>query len=148
MGHHQRIFKSDTQQKVVAQVNLRQKSVALVVDGKEEEQFFVATCFAIFHSSEKWLINSGCTNHITFDRDLFKELDTSIVSQVNIGNEEYNAVEGKCTAAIESILCTKLIKYVLFVPNISQILLSVFQLIQKGFKVIFETNHCLIKYVN
>ena len=129
----------------MTQVNLQQKNVAQVADEEQEEQLFVASCFAIYHSSEKWLIDSGCTNHMTFDRDLFKELDTSIASKVKIGNGEYIAVKGKGTVAIESISGTKLIKDVLFVPNISQNLLSVGQLIQKGFKVIFETNQCLIK---
>ena len=84
---------------------------------------------------------------MTFDRDLFKELDNSVVSKVKIGNGEYIAVNGKGTIAIESISGTKLIKNVLFVPNINQNLLSVGQLIHKGFKVIFETNQCLIKDV-
>ena len=82
---------------------------------------------------------------MTFDRDLFKELDASIVSKVKIGNGEYTAVKGKGIVAIESISGTKLIRDVLFVPNISQNLLSVSQLIRRGFKVIFETNQCLIK---
>ena len=41
---------------------------------------------------------------MTFDRDLFKELDTSVVSKVNIGNREYIVVKGKDIVAIESIL--------------------------------------------
>ena len=86
----------------------------------------------------------ACTNQMTFDRDLFKELDKSVASQMNIGNGEYITVKGKGRIAIESTLGTKLIRDVLFVPNISQNLLSVGQLLEKGFKVIFETNQCLI----
>ena len=41
----------------------------------------------------------------------------------------------------------KYIYNVLFVPNIDQNLLSVPQLVEKGFKVIFEDNVCLIKNV-
>ena len=84
---------------------------------------------------------------MTFDHDLFKELDTSVVSKVKICNGEYIVAKGKGTVAIESISDTKLIRDVLFVPNINQNLLSVGQLIQKVFKVIFETNQCLIKDV-
>lgn len=61
------------QQKVAMQENLQQRNVAQVVDRDEEEQLFA---FAVSHSNEKWIIDSGCTNHMTFDRDLFKELDT------------------------------------------------------------------------
>ncbi|RDX95903.1 hypothetical protein CR513_21500, partial [Mucuna pruriens] len=78
------------------------KNVTQVAD-EEEEQLFVATCFAISNSSEKWPIDSGCTNHMTFDRVLFKELNTSIVSKVKIGNGEHIAVKGKGTVAIENI---------------------------------------------
>ena len=145
MGHHQKIYRSNTQQQTVTQVNLQQKNVAQVAEEEEEEQFFIASCFATCHSSEKWLIDNGCTNHMTFDRDLFKELDTSVVSKVKIGNGEYIAIKGKGTIAFESISGTKLIRNVLFVPNISQNLLSVGQLNRRGFKVIFETNKCLIK---
>lgn len=79
---------------------------------------------------------------MTFDHDLFKELDTSIVSKVKVDNRAYIAIKGKGTMAIESSSGTKLIRDVLFVPNISQNLLSVGQLLEKGLKVIFEKNQC------
>ena len=51
----------------------------------------------------------------------------------------------KAKVLIKISLGTKLIKDVLFVPSISQNLLSVGQLLEKGFKVFFETNQCQIK---
>ena len=86
MGHHQRIYKNNTEQNTITQVNLQQKNVAQVVDEEEDEQLFIASCFVACHSSEKWVIDGGCTNHMTFDRDLFKELETTIGSKVKIGN--------------------------------------------------------------
>ena len=44
------------------------------------------------------------------------------------------------TVAIESLIGLKYITNVLYVPDIDQNLLSVGQLIEKGFKVIFEDN--------
>jgi len=41
---------------------------------------------------------------------------------------------------------TKLIKDVYFVPNISHTLLSVGQMLENGFKHLFEINYCQIKY--
>ena len=145
MGHHQKICTSDFQQENVTQVNLQQKSIAQAANQHEEEQLFVATCFAASSSSEKWLIDSGCTNHMTFDRDLFKDLDTSINSKVRIGNGEYIAVKGKGTVAIKSLSGTKILKDVLYVPEINQNLLSVGQMLERGFRVFFEDNKCLIK---
>ena len=115
MGHHQKICKNNTQKKNVAQV----------VDQEEEEQLFVATCIATSSSSDKWLIDSGCTNHMTYDRDLFKELDTLVVSKVKIGNGDYISIKGKGTITITSIAGSKNISDVLYVPEIDQNLLSV-----------------------
>ena len=82
---------------------------------------------------------------IKFDYDLFKELNTLVNSKVKIGNGEYISIKGKGTVAIESLISSKVIKDVLFVPNINQNLLSVRQLIEKGLKVVFKDNKCLIK---
>ena len=46
--------------------------------------------------------------------------------------------------AIESHTCLKLISNVLYVPEINQNLLSVGQLLEKGYRVLFKDNHCLI----
>ncbi|XP_017617733.1 kinesin-like protein KIN-7K, chloroplastic [Gossypium arboreum] len=64
--------------------------------------------------------------------------------QKMIGNGEYLEVKGRGTVAIESCAGTKLILDVLFVPEIDQNLLSVGQLVEKRFKVMFEEGMCLI----
>ena len=69
------------------------------------------------------------------------------MSKVQIGNGQYIAVEGKGTVAISSCSGTKFIFDVLYVPEIDQNLLSVGQLIEKGYKVVFEDKSCLIKDV-
>ncbi|XP_019229463.1 PREDICTED: uncharacterized protein LOC109210495 [Nicotiana attenuata] len=138
LGHAEIICKSkDNQQETEAQVANQQ----------EEEQLFVATCFMGSSSSDSWLIDSGCTNHMTNDETLFRELDRSATSKVKIGNGDYIAVKGKGTVAFETYSGTKTISDVLYVPEIDQNLLSVGQLLQKGFKVIFENQKCLIKDV-
>ncbi|KAL6348578.1 hypothetical protein AAG906_016093 [Vitis piasezkii] len=88
-----------------------------------------------YHKEHFWLIDSGCTNHMTYDQGLFRELDKTTVSKVRIGNGEYISAKGKETVAIESLSGLKLIPDVLFVPNIDQNLLSVGQLLEKGFKM-------------
>jgi len=91
------------------------------------------------------MVDSGCTNHMTNDQKLFKELDKTIISKVKIGNGDFISVKGKGTIAIESLKGLKHISDVLYVSDIDQNLLSVAQLVEKGFKVIFEDNWCLIK---
>ena len=108
----------------------------------------MATCFASKSTSKSWLIDSGCTNHMTFDKGLFKEMEKTKIGRVRIGNGNFIKVEGKGTISIESDSGTKTINDVLYVPEIDQNPLSVGQLIEKGFKVIFEDRHCLIKKPN
>ncbi|KAF3634577.1 putative phospholipid-transporting ATPase 1-like [Capsicum annuum] len=93
LGHEVVICKNNNQQQVAD---------AQIVDGEEEDQLFVATCFSSKSSSECWLINSGCTNHMTNDKHLFKELKPTTITKVRIGNSEYIPVKGKGTVAIPS----------------------------------------------
>ena len=58
MGHGVVICKSKNQQ---------HGEEAQIADQEEEDQLFVATCFSGIESSESWLIDSGCTNHMTHD---------------------------------------------------------------------------------
>ncbi|XP_024441578.1 uncharacterized protein LOC112324164 [Populus trichocarpa] len=117
---------------------------AQVADQDDEDQMFVATCFSTRSSSECCLIDSGCTNHMTFDITLFKDLQSTEISKVRIGNGDYISAKGKGTIAIATNSGTKTISDVLYVPDIDQNLLSVGQLIEKGFKVTFEDQCCLI----
>jgi hypothetical protein len=135
MGHIEKICRSKSEE-------------AKIFTEQQEEELFVATCFATSNSSsDSWLIDNGCTNHGTNDHKLFKELDKTIVSKVKIGNGDFISVKGKGIVAIESLDGLKYISDVLYVPDIYQNLLSVPQLVEKGFKVIFEDNWCLIKDV-
>ena len=85
---------------------------------------------------------------MTYYQGLFRELDKTTVSKVRIGNGEYISTRGKWTIAIESLSGLKLILDVLFVPNIDQNLLSVGQLLEKGFKVLFKDKFYMIKDAN
>lgn len=122
----------------------QQQGEVQVADEDEPEHLFVASCFASSQSSDSWLIDSGCTNHMTNDKRLFRELDGSAISRVRIGDGSYLTVKGKGTVSIESFAGTKLISDVLYVPEIDQNLLSVGQLLEKGFKLLFEDKMCLI----
>jgi capsule polysaccharide modification protein KpsS len=96
------------------------------MDKQEKDQLFVATCFTTRNNScYSWLIDNGCTNYMTDDHKLFKELDKTVVSKVKIGNGDFISVKGKGMVAIESLSGMKNISDVLFVPDIDQNLLSV-----------------------
>ncbi|XP_017407084.1 uncharacterized protein LOC108320224 [Vigna angularis] len=80
MGHEAIICKSKNQQ---------QEEEAKAADQEEEEdQLFVATCFLSSESTESWLIDNGCTNHMTFNKALFRDLRPTNVTKVRIGNSD------------------------------------------------------------
>ncbi|XP_071933991.1 uncharacterized protein [Coffea arabica] len=118
--------------------NNRRDQHAQVADQQEEEQLFVATCFASKISSEAWLIDSGCTHHMAYDESIFKELDKSYISKVKIGNGDCIGVKGKGNVVIDYGSDTKIIYDVLYVPEINQNLLSVGQLLEKNYSVVFK----------
>ncbi|KAL6314039.1 hypothetical protein AAG906_011774 [Vitis piasezkii] len=89
----------------------------------KSKQLFVATARQQKHV-DGWLINGGCTNHMTYDQGLFRNLTKQPFPK------------------------SKLNLDVLFVPNIDQNLSSVGQLLEKGFKVLFEHKFCMIKDAN
>jgi len=48
------------------------------VEYKLEEELLLITSYVTTNQSIKdWIIDSGCTNHMTYDRELFKELNKS-----------------------------------------------------------------------
>lgn len=63
----------------------KHKADAQVADQEEEDQIFVAACLSAKSSSESWLIDSGYTNHMTYDKILFEELKPTEVKKVRIG---------------------------------------------------------------
>ncbi|RVX02653.1 hypothetical protein CK203_016547 [Vitis vinifera] len=92
LGTHRRICRTQQQQ---GETNV-------AVEQYQEEQLFSATCFANGNTSESWLVDSGCTNHMTYDQDLFRDIDRTAISKVRIGNGEYIPVKGKGTVAMKA----------------------------------------------
>jgi len=116
--------------------------IAQETDDKEENLLFVATCFASDITNETWLIDSGCTHHMTHDKDMFVKLDRTHSSKVRIGNGEYIEVKGISDIAINARSGIKIISDVLYVPEINQNLLSIGQLLEKGYVVVFKDKTC------
>ncbi|XP_040952359.1 uncharacterized protein [Gossypium hirsutum] len=142
LGHIEKVCKNKPK---AQQQNLNQAQAAEDVEG-QEEHVFIGSCFASSSKVSKiWLIDNGCTHHMAFDESIFKELDTSFGSKVRIGNSELLMAKGKCKAMIGTKSSNKIISVVLYVPDIDQNLLSVGQLLEKGYSFFFEGKTCLIK---
>ena len=84
--------------------------------GQEAEQLFVASCGSASSCNETWLIDSGCTSHMTPNLQSFTSLDMAFQSKVKIGNGEFVDVKGRGDVAVQTQSDTKLIFDVLYVP--------------------------------
>ncbi|KAG8481821.1 hypothetical protein CXB51_027173 [Gossypium anomalum] len=112
----------------------------------QEEHVFSASCFSTTSRAKcSWLVDSGCSHHMAADVSLFKELDRSFSSRIRIGNGSLIEARGKGDVLISSSSGNKLISDVLYVPDIDQNLLSVGQLVEKGYSLIFKNGSCVIK---
>ncbi|PNX67617.1 retrovirus-related Pol polyprotein from transposon TNT 1-94, partial [Trifolium pratense] len=91
--------------------------------------------------SEEWYLNSGCSNHMTPYREWLTSFDASKKSSIKLVDGRKLVVEGIGNIVIKSKKGGKvIISDVFFVPEMSCNLLSLGQLVQKGFSVNMEDN--------
>ena len=82
---------------------------------------------------------------MTGNRELLSSIDSSISSDITLGNDYLVKVQGRGTVPILTKQNVKKdISNVYHVPDLKHNLLSVGQLIEKGYKVLFEGASCKI----
>ena len=89
-------------------------------------------------------LDSGFSNHMICNKGFFESLDRSIKLEVKLGNNEIVEVSGKGTINVITKHGKKSIFDVYFMLGLKHNLISVGQLSQKGYRVIFEKKLCTI----
>ncbi len=103
---------------------------------------------SVEQNSSKWFVDSGCSNHMTFDKSLFSSYTSGHPSTVSLGNNNLANITGIGTVEIlilvrgNQVKCT--LKNVLHVPDLGYQLLSVPTFDKLGFRTSFESGRCLI----
>ncbi|KAK9001962.1 hypothetical protein V6N11_024656 [Hibiscus sabdariffa] len=124
----------------------KDQNVNLAAESDEENKLFMACIDANHMPSDLWFVDSGCSNHMTGVKSLFKELDESQKMKVQLGNKREMQVEGKGTVKFfTSHGEENYFDNVQFVPDLGYNLLSVGQLMTSGYSVIFDDVACIIK---
>ena len=95
-------------------------------------------------SNEVWYVDSGCTSHMAKDESLFSSLDRNDRTRVKLGNGNVLQASGKGNVLIHTNSGTKVIHDVLFIPDLDQNLLSVAQLLKRGYSLSFKDDCCVI----
>lgn len=117
-----------------------------VVEEPDVQQLFMTHCDSEDIPGSVWLVDSGCSNHMSGTRELFQDLDESQKTTIRLGDDKEMRVAGKGTIAFKTASGkVKLLTNVQYVPHLAHNLLSVGQLLANGYSVIFEDKECSIK---
>ncbi|TXG68352.1 hypothetical protein EZV62_003287 [Acer yangbiense] len=81
---------------------------------------------------------------MVWDSSLFTSLDRNDRTKIKLGNGEMVQATGKGTISVHTSKGPKLISDVLLIPELDQNLLSVAQLLKKGYTCLFKDNCCII----
>ncbi|EOY27496.1 Uncharacterized protein TCM_029332 [Theobroma cacao] len=94
MGHVERVCKTKNAQ-------TDEKAAGMEQEETEAEHLFMATSVDENRVNNIWLIDNGCSNHMTGDVRNFTFLDKSFRSKVEIGSGVYLKILGTGTVAVE-----------------------------------------------
>ncbi|CAE5965681.1 unnamed protein product [Arabidopsis arenosa] len=97
-------------------------------------------------SKTVWYLDSGCSNHMSGIKSMFKEIDESYKLKVKLGDDKEVQVEGRGIVVVHNGDGNlKLIYDVYYIPELAQNLLSVGQMVENNCSVFFDGNVCVIK---
>ena len=103
-------------------------------------------CLSFSHKENAWIIDSGCSHHMTGDKSNFTTLEPYDGGWVTFGNHKRKSkIIGLGTVGNQHLT----IKNVYLVDGLTYNLLSVSKLCDTGYYVKFDTNGCyLVKSSN
>ncbi|KAF2311985.1 hypothetical protein GH714_027668 [Hevea brasiliensis] len=111
----------------------------------EEEDELLLMAYVELHEtnrSDAWFVDSGCSNHMCGNQEMFSSLDTSFTHSVKLGNNARMKVTGKGEVKLSLKGVCYTVSDVYCVPELRNNLLSVGQLQEKGVAVLFKDGVC------
>ncbi|CAL9003906.1 unnamed protein product [Prunus brigantina] len=99
--------------------------------------FYVCNAMTGVKLNNSWYVDSGCSNHMTGDEGLLIDIRRDVTSKVKMGTGETVQVAGKGTLVIETKTGRKHIQEVMLVPGLEENLLSVGQMMEHGYCLVF-----------
>ncbi|KAK2970053.1 hypothetical protein RJ640_008914 [Escallonia rubra] len=101
-------------------------------------------CLKANVDSNKWILDNGCSRHMTGDRSLFSHITPKDGDLVTFGDNSNGKIIGKGKIGIGSMS----IDNVSLVDGLKFNLISISQLIDSGHKIHFEGDQCLISHAS
>ncbi|KAM1401715.1 hypothetical protein ACFX2F_028829 [Malus domestica] len=86
---------------------------------------------------DAWYVDSGCINHMTRREDLLVDIDKNVTAKVEMGTRQLVDVTGKGSLVVETKIGKRYIKEVMLVPGLKENLLSVGQMMESSYYLVF-----------
>ncbi|KAK2353501.1 putative mitochondrial protein [Trifolium repens] len=136
-GHYANECKNPKKKK--GQDNEEEAKVAHDSSGSDDETSFMVTIADEAADSMVWYFDSGCSNHMTGNRSILTDFDECLNTKIRLANSDSIKAEGMGNVVIQRSNGKKaVIEKVLYVPGMKCNLMSIGQLISKGFKIVIE----------
>lgn len=112
----------------------------------EEEELLLMAHVEVKGSrmEDLWFLDSGCSNHMTENKKWFSQIDESFRHLVKLGNGARMLVQGKGSIKIRVSRMIQVVQDVYYVPELSNNLLSVGQLQERGLAILIQDNVCKV----
>nr|GEV48379.1 retrovirus-related Pol polyprotein from transposon TNT 1-94 [Tanacetum cinerariifolium] len=88
-----------------------------------------------------WIIDSGCSKHMTGNRALLTNFVEKFIGTVRFGNNDFAVIAGYGDVVIGSIM----IKKVYYIEGLGHNLFSVGQFCDKGLEIAFRNSTCFVR---
>ncbi|KAK2372557.1 putative mitochondrial protein [Trifolium repens] len=120
------------------QKNGEEANLAENKDSDDDVSFMVTLTDETAESME-WYFDTGCSNHMTGNRNILTDFDNCLNTKIKLANSKSIDAKGIGNVVIQRKNGRKsVIEKVLYVPGMQCNLMSVGQLLDKGFKVVLE----------
>lgn len=93
---------------------------------------------------EIWFLDSGCSNHMTGNKEWFFELEENFNRTVKLGNDTRMAVVAKGSIKVQINGIIQVISNIYYIPELKNNLLSTRQLQEKGLTILIRDGTCKV----
>ena len=119
---------------------MKEKTVPTELSGKHEVCFMIKFAFKVMDTC-LWYLDSGCLRHMIGDHSLFKVFVSKKGGNVTFGDGSKSQIKGKGTISLPGLPD---ITNVLYVEGLRVNLLSISQICDQDFMVVFSKGKCFV----